>query len=555
MFTLFRLLTVAIVISSFLQQVKAQAASRIDTPETVQQANGVRIVTAYPGLTCGAKIQAALDSLPETGGAIEIPLGTCNVTMPINVTKPVVIKGHGPATLLTFNGITLFKISTGNVTISDLMIQDVRGHANSVAISFDNGSVGLNNFSLRNLRLIGPYQRGSRYGQLGTAIRTLFALKGVISASNIEGWKYGISLNPLGAERSNAINITGTKIRQNEFGLVVTDTDSLFIQGCTIEGNSTGLKGAGHGRISVAQTHFENNQGAQRNVDLTDTSYESRDNFYSAARSHEDIVVNSGPGPVYSSGDTLNSGITHNGNGEFHISEQQASGAVAGTGPVFRHTGFGTDGTNTSSRIWHIRGFNSLRIEQPVLFYQAGTKAEEASSISAPSSDVSWDFVRPATAMNNNVQFRGKRGSYLFTDNMALGNSGNRWQGVFATTGDFSGLITSSLPAGTAPMSIRSSTKVANLNADKVDGLDVLTGSRFWDPPEIAEDAVTSVTVNLPGAMPGKPCVAGFDQAGARDVLLFCNIQSINTARVVMLNKTGGRLLTGGGNVTVQVWQ
>lgn len=56
------------------------------------------------------------------------------------------------------------------------------------------------------------------------------------------------------------------------------------------------------------------------------------------------------------------------------------------------------------------------------------------------------------------------------TETYHLGSVNNRWNGVFSTTGNFSGRITSSVAVGTAPFNITSTTVNANLNADMVDG-------------------------------------------------------------------------------------
>lgn len=56
------------------------------------------------------------------------------------------------------------------------------------------------------------------------------------------------------------------------------------------------------------------------------------------------------------------------------------------------------------------------------------------------------------------------------TETHFLGSSAYRWNGVFSTTGNFSGRITSSVAVGTAPFNITSTTVNANLNADMVDG-------------------------------------------------------------------------------------
>ena len=60
----------------------------------------------------------------------------------------------------------------------------------------------------------------------------------------------------------------------------------------------------------------------------------------------------------------------------------------------------------------------------------------------------------------------------------ASGSASRRWTNVYSVQGAFSGQIVSTLGPGTAPFSIASSTLVANLNADKLDGYDATSFSQ-----------------------------------------------------------------------------
>jgi len=63
------------------------------------------------------------------------------------------------------------------------------------------------------------------------------------------------------------------------------------------------------------------------------------------------------------------------------------------------------------------------------------------STISAPTGGTgSWQFAA-GSGSNQNIFFSSTANSILFTNNMALGNSGNRWKGVWSTTGDFSSTV------------------------------------------------------------------------------------------------------------------
>lgn len=82
-----------------------------------------------------------------------------------------------------------------------------------------------------------------------------------------------------------------------------------------------------------------------------------------------------------------------------------------------------------------------------------------------------------------------------------------------------------------------------------------LSMTETWDPPSMADGAVASVTLIVTGAVPGDPCTASYDRIGARDVLISCHIQSNNTARVILMNKTGAVLDLPSGTLRISVWQ
>jgi hypothetical protein len=54
--------------------------------------------------------------------------------------------------------------------------------------------------------------------------------------------------------------------------------------------------------------------------------------------------------------------------------------------------------------------------------------------------------------------------------------------------------------AGKAPMKVNSGTKVTNLNADEVDGVDMpLSGETFVDPPSVAAHSCVQSSATIPG--------------------------------------------------------
>lgn len=83
-----------------------------------------------------------------------------------------------------------------------------------------------------------------------------------------------------------------------------------------------------------------------------------------------------------------------------------------------------------------------------------------------------------------------------------------------------------------------------------------LSATAVWDPANLAADGnVVSTTVGAAGAVAGDTCSASHNQIGTNDVLISCHIQTADTARVVIMNKTGGALDILSGTVRVDVWQ
>lgn len=74
-----------------------------------------------------------------------------------------------------------------------------------------------------------------------------------------------------------------------------------------------------------------------------------------------------------------------------------------------------------------------------------------------------------------------------------------------------------------------------------------------WNPGSIADGAVVSTTVSCTPASPGDLVVASHDQLGANDVLLSAHVESSNTVRVVLHNKTGGAFDLASGTLRVMV--
>lgn len=82
---------------------------------------------------------------------------------------------------------------------------------------------------------------------------------------------------------------------------------------------------------------------------------------------------------------------------------------------------------------------------------------------------------------------------------------------------------------------------------------DYLSGSVPWDPARIADSAVTSTDVNVPGALVGNPVSVGFSQPLPAGAMLSGAVSAPNVVTVTLFNKTGRPLDLGTGQLRADV--
>lgn len=234
-------------------------------------------------------------------------------------------------------GFTLFTV-TKPFIMENMVVYDPTGNASTIGIDINNGGTGVTRWTIKNCSIIAPTVT---YGALGTGIRGVFALEGVIENSNIEGWLNGIDWQASGGSKSNANKVSGCKIRQNTIGMLVTSVDDAFLSDSVIEGNSTGVKVLS-GKLACIQNHFENTVGNVREIHLVDGNLVSMNNGFFSAGADKNIYIEAGSGLHSSVGDTLNGGIKHNGTGGFTVVNPVIAFTVTGTGGIARidFTGF-----------------------------------------------------------------------------------------------------------------------------------------------------------------------------------------------------------------------
>jgi len=316
-----------------------------------------------PQLQCD--IQSSINSLPAAGGTVTVPANTtCPIvcyTNQINTgSKVVKIQGAGRTSVISGSGCTLITLASSGSTLEDVQVNDPSGNSSTIAVDVNNGSAGVNDWVLRNVYLTGT-------GKNGIGLHTLFGLKGQVIGGEISGFAMNYKPEAAGSgSSSNANHLTGVKLREGNYGIFIppNSVDDVPIDGCTIEGNSVGIRvEAGNGKIVAHKTHFENIVGATpgTNIILYGQGSElvSEGNFFAGAAPNRDIVVNdaANAGNQISVGDTLNSGVTYNGSGEFMIVEPQFMPTITGTGTVTVHTVRGIFANNSNFN-WTLSGVN-----------------------------------------------------------------------------------------------------------------------------------------------------------------------------------------------------
>ncbi len=83
-----------------------------------------------------------------------------------------------------------------------------------------------------------------------------------------------------------------------------------------------------------------------------------------------------------------------------------------------------------------------------------------------------------------------------------------------------------------------------------------LSATATWDPANLAADGnATSTTITVTGCAVGDPAFASHPGIGTNDALLTAHVESTNTIRLVLMNKTGGALDVATGTARASCWQ
>ena len=91
-----------------------------------------------------------------------------------------------------------------------------------------------------------------------------------------------------------------------------------------------------------------------------------------------------------------------------------------------------------------------------------------------------------------------------------------------------------------------------------VEGVDVaktVTGSKSYDPPSLAANAIQSTIVSATGAVVGSPVDVGFSVPLGSSSRMWGEVTALNTVTVYHQNLTGAPVDVASGNITVKVNQ
>ena len=83
----------------------------------------------------------------------------------------------------------------------------------------------------------------------------------------------------------------------------------------------------------------------------------------------------------------------------------------------------------------------------------------------------------------------------------------------------------------------------------------VLRASKSWAPGDIGDGGIATTTITVAGAAQDDVAGASHTNLGGDDFIISAYVQSANTVRVLILNKSGETLTVGSGTLQVMVWK
>jgi len=206
----------------------------------------------------------------------------------------------------------------------------------------------------------------------------------------------------------------------------------------------------------------------------------------------------------------------------------------------------------------HVTGLGDLGTTTQVLH---GNAAGLPSFGAVQAADLAITVAIPDAALGINQLLIGQNTNHL-TGLGTLGTTTTVLHGNASGPASFGAVdlgadVTGTLPDGKLPSSMANktltgTTTVGTGGSGITQHLSVTTG---WNPPSLADGASTGGSVTVTGAAVGDVCIATHDQIGVNDVMISCVIGAASTARLVLLNRTGGTYDIASGTLRVDVWK
>ena len=187
------------------------------------------------GTADDVEINAAISSLPSTGGAVLILDGTYNITAAISINKPnTTISGNGASTILkrmwgssTSEGVINITATNGGCIVEKLQINGNKSNYTSWQNS------GIRIFSSDNNVIIENICNNSYYG-----IDLASAENNTVTGNACNNNYGGIYLN----SSENSTTVTGNTCNNNDYGIFLSDSNNNTVTGNTCNNNNTGVR-------------------------------------------------------------------------------------------------------------------------------------------------------------------------------------------------------------------------------------------------------------------------------------------------------------------------
>lgn len=396
-------------------------------------------VEGYPGADLGAKLQAAIDALPATGGVLtcECLTGAQTISSTVTIDKPVKIKfgasvitcsaspsihmaflsdlvgsvvvgaGIGVTKFQAAGGITpIFLVECDNAIVQDLEVAYTGGNASNIGMLIRQGAsvFGRIHPHISNILFFGS-------GGTGDGMQFEVVFGGLVTGCELREWNNGIHTLPGVVGSVNAVLLEANRLFLNNTGILMESTGDQPMVGNRIEGNvNYGIRVVDAFNVNSVADHIEQISPAV-NVRFEGVSgVAPRDHTFShvffsgpSVVSSDIVVAAGGIINVYLFGGVALRGFTHSGSGSISLHDVDNVGTNVGN-VIFQYE---NEWKGVATKNLRLYAWQTVRIESTV----------EVN----PLSDPAVDFI-----------IRGSSDSFLYNVDSSIDASGI---GAVATAG------------------------------------------------------------------------------------------------------------------------